>query len=120
MQEFTRRSILSTGIFAFGAFMAQAVRGDVTNAVSAPDWTRSLEDALRAFSSKITRIVSSSGEIELHCEMSDLFAFGNSHGNLSCKGVRVKAQGNRLSFQREGHCVAVVLTPRAPSISIPA
>lgn len=120
MQEFTRRSILSTGILAVGAFMTQPVRGDAPSAASAPDWIRSLEETLKAFSSKTTRIVSSSGEIELHCEISDLFAFGNSHGNLSCKGVRVKAQGNRLSLQREGLCVAVVLTPHTPSISIPA
>lgn len=73
------------------------------------DWTTTLESRLRPFSTTLTRVMKEGGDIELHCAMADPVAFGSSRGNLAGLGVKVRASGNRLSFQRDGITVQIFI-----------
>ncbi len=119
MQDFTRRKILSSSILALGALTTPALLG-ATLGMSSPDWLTVLEKKLCTFSTRISRVWVSSGEIELHCEMPDVTVFANSPGNFAGLGLRVIAQGNRLSFEKDAVRVTAVLTSPIFSSSIPA
>lgn len=119
MQDFTRRKILTSGVLALGALAAQSLLGE-TSKLNSPEWIATLEDKLRTFSTRVSRVLHTSGEIELHCVMPDLPAFGSSHGNFAGLGLRVFAEGNRLSFQKDAVRVTAILTSSISPSSIPA
>ncbi|MGL4400496.1 MAG: hypothetical protein ACRCXD_11550 [Luteolibacter sp.] len=120
MRDITRRNILTGSILALGALTTQPLLGSSFSSLSSQDWIAILEKRLRTFSDHTSRIVTASGEIELYCEMADLVAFGSSHGNFAGLGVRIMAQGNRLSLEKGSERVAIILNPRTPPNSIPA
>lgn len=109
MQDFTRRKIISSGILALGALTTQPLFAAVSEEISL-DWVTTLENKLRTFSTHTSRVLTKSGETELHCEMRDLTAFANSHGNFAGLGLRVIAEGNRLTFHKETVRVTAILT----------
>jgi hypothetical protein len=119
MQDFTRRKIISSGILVLGALTTQPLFAAAPEP-SSPDWITTLEKKLRTFSTRTSRILARSGETELHCEIPDLTAFGSSAGNFAGLGLRVMAEGNRLSFQKDGASVTVVLNPESSPRFIPA
>ena len=119
MQDFTRRKIISSGILALGALTTQSLFAAVPEQ-GLPEWITTLENQLQTFSTRTSRIVTRSGETELHCEMRDLTAFANSHGNFAGLGLRVIAEGNRLTFQKETLRVTAVLTRSIDSRFLPA
>ncbi len=119
MQDFTRRKILSSGFLALGALTTQPLFA-ATSEQSSSDWITTLENKLQAFSTRTSRISTRSGEIELHCEMPDLIAFANSHGNFAGLGLRIIAQGNRLACHKEATQVTIVLTRSMGTHFIPA
>ena len=119
MQDFTRRKIISSGILALGALATQPIFAAVPEPHS-PDWIATLENQLQTYSTRTSRIVTRSGETELHCEMPDLIAFANSHGNFAGLGLRVIAEGNRLTFHKETVRVTAVLTGSTDSRFLPA
>ena len=119
MQVLTRRKMMSSGILALGALRTRPLFA----AVSEPntlDWVTTLEDQLQIFSTRISRILTRSGETELHCEMQDLTAFANSHGNFAGLGLRVIARGNRLTFHHKTARITAVLTSSIDSKFISA
>ncbi|NJR42436.1 MAG: hypothetical protein HC767_07000 [Akkermansiaceae bacterium] len=119
MQDFTRRKILSTGVLALSALAAQPLLGEISKP-DLPEWIVTLEAKLSLFSTRISRVLKSSGEIELHCTMPNMTAFASSHGNFGGLGLRVMAQGNRLSFKKDGfHLTAILMSP-TPIRSTPA
>ncbi len=108
MQDFTRRKIISSSILALGALTTQSLFAAIPDQNS-NDWITTLEDKFQTFSTRTSRILTRSGETELHCEMPDLTAFANCPGNFAGLGLRVIAQGNRLTFQHQGVRVTAVL-----------
>ena len=119
MQDFTRRKIISSGILALGALTTQPLFAAVSDGTSL-DWVTTLENQLRIFSTHTSRVLTKSGETELHCEIPDLTAFANSHGNFAGLGLHVICQGNRLTFQHKTARVTAVLTSSIAPSSIPA
>lgn len=119
MQDFTRRKIISSGILALGALTTQPLFA-VLPEPSSLDWITTLERKLQTFSTRTSRVLTKSGEIELHCEMPDLTTFANSHGNFAGLGLRVIAEGNRLTFHKEAVRVTAVLTRSIDSRFLPA
>ncbi len=103
-----RRGFLKASLSTLGALAALAPTG-LISATTAQDWVTTLEIALRSFSTALSRAISHSNVLELHCTMSDPLAFGNSHGNLAHLGLKARASGNKLSLQRDGMTVHVFI-----------
>lgn len=103
-----RRGFLKASLSTLGALAALAPTG-LTSATTAQDWVTVLEITLHSFSTSLTRAVSDSKVLELHCTMSDPVAFGASHGNLAHLGLKARASGNKLSLQRGGMTVHVFI-----------
>ncbi len=70
-----------------------------------------LEDTLQTYCTSMQRKLSASGAMEFHCSMSDPVAFGTSHGNFAGLGLRIMAQGNKLTLRKDGHSVSVFINP---------
>jgi hypothetical protein len=113
MQDYTRRNILSSGILALGALTTRPLLGATPLGQSSLDWIATLEERLRSFSAHTSRNLTATGVTELHCEMHDLTAFGSCHGNFAGLAHRVVANGNRISLERDGVRVCIVLIPRS-------
>jgi hypothetical protein len=112
MPSFTqrnRRHFLSESLLALGAVMVTPTITDAAELV--PDWMARLEDKLQTYCTSMQRKLSASRVMEFHCLMSDPVAFGTSRGNLAGLSVRVRAQGNRLTLQKDGWAVSVFINP---------
>ena len=103
-----RRGFLKASLSTLGALAALAPTG-LISATTAQDWVTTLEITLRSFSTALSRAISHSNVLELHCTMPNPLAFGNSHGNLAHLGLKARASGNKLSLQRDGMTVHVFI-----------
>jgi hypothetical protein len=109
-----RRHFLSGSLLALGAMVVHPATAGAAELV--PNWMTRLEDTLRTYCSSMERKLSASGAMELHCAMSDPVAFGTSHGNFAGLGLRIMAQGNKLTLRKDGHSVSVFINPVVASL----
>ncbi len=114
----SRRCFLSSSLLTFGSLSLPSFATSFSSPL--PAWLIALEKSVRSHSHTLSASFLASNIYEIRCSLSDPFGFGSSHGNLAGLKVKVKAEGNCLSFQHDGLNVRIILNYGSSSTPLPA